>query len=210
MALGDAGLAEIHEGVEAVWEEPPRLDASRAYRAIPRPRDALPLVVAMERLGDVVDAGVSLGVGNPSVLILATPYCGCDACDSGSQAVLDELDEHVLSVVTGTYRRLKRGKREITVVSEGHWGSREFGRRGIGQRGFMTGRRLLSRLGRFQGEVALSSSYHALGSQKILTRLPRVKIRGPFPRRRRDHIERILANPKGWNELSGASWLAED
>ncbi|MFN3340438.1 MAG: DUF6226 family protein [Dietzia sp.] len=33
---------------------------------------------------------------------LETPGCGCDACDSGSSALLEELDQWVLSVVDGS------------------------------------------------------------------------------------------------------------
>ncbi|MCY3863114.1 MAG: DUF6226 family protein [bacterium] len=55
----------------------------------------------VEELVGAVDAGVSLGVGDPAVLVLAAPDCGCDACDSGSQ---DALDEYMLSVVTGSER----------------------------------------------------------------------------------------------------------
>ena len=124
VALADMGLAEIETGTDFVWEAPPRLDANRTDRATPRALGALPLVVAKKRLGEIDDAGVALGVGNPAVLLLATPDCGCDACDWGSQYALDELDEYVLSVVTGAYRRLRRGKREITVISGEHWQAR--------------------------------------------------------------------------------------
>jgi len=61
-------------------------------------------VSPVEELVGAVDAGVSLGVGDPAVLVLAAPDCGCDACDSGSQDALDELDEYMLSVVTGSER----------------------------------------------------------------------------------------------------------
>ena len=140
-------------GTEVVWEKPPRLEANRTVLAVPRASGALPLVVAMERLNDIDDAGVSFGVGDPTVLLLATPDCGCDACDSGSQDALDELDEYMLSVVTGSYRRIWRDKKKITVISEGHRGS----------------------------------SWS-----------------------RRKKIDKILANPKGWNELSGMPWFSEE
>ena len=210
VALANAGLSEIDSGTEIGWEEPPRLDSNRTYLARPRAADALPLIVCMERLGDMDDAGVTLGVGDPAVLLLSTPDCGCDACDSGSQDALDELDEYVLSVVTGSYRRLRRGEREITIISEGHRVSRGFDKRRIGQWGFMTGPRILSRLDRFQGEVAPSSGYYVMRSRKILTRLPRIKVGVAFPKRRRDHIERVLANPEGWNEIYGAAWFNEE
>ena len=210
-ALADAGLADIEEGNTVVWEEPPRLEPNRAYRARPRAPDALPLVVAMERLEGIEDAGVSLGIGDPAVLLLATPDCGCDACDSGSQEALDELDEHMLSVITGSYRKLRKGKREITIISEGHRGS-GVGRRRRNLGAFMMGPIVRLRLGRFQGVATPTSGYYVKSPRKILTRVPRIGIGVRLPwrkRRRRDEIDRVLANPKGWNELSGAAWFNE-
>lgn len=79
------------------------------------------------------------------------PDCGCDACDSGSQHELDRLDEHILGIVSGTFRRLFARDREITVIGDG--GSSAYGR---------------------------------------------------F---RRHQVEAILADPIGWDEVSGTSWI---
>ena len=152
-ALVIAGLAEIETETEVEWEEPPGSIVTRTDRAVPRAQGAVPLVVAKGRMGDVDDAGVTLGVGDPAVALTGIPHCGCDACDWGSQDALDELDEYVLSVVTGAYRRLRRGKREITVISGEHWQA----------------------WGRF----------------------------------RYRKIDKILASPRGWNQLSGAPWFNE-
>jgi hypothetical protein len=100
---------------------------------VPRVVDGLPLIVARSQLGPVDDAGVTLGVGDPAVVIRWIPDCGCDACDSGSQDVLDELDEAILGVVSGAFRRLAAGDRVITVVGADRWsasssGSETFGR----------------------------------------------------------------------------------
>ena len=67
------------------------------------------------------DAGVTLGVGDPAVAITWIPDCGCDACDSGSQDVLDELDEAIVGVVSGAFRRLAAGDRVITVIGADRW-----------------------------------------------------------------------------------------
>jgi len=212
-ALADAGLAEIEEETNVAWEEPPRLEPNRAYRARPRAPGALPLVVAMERLEGIDDAGVSLGVGDPAVLLLATPGCGCDACDSGSQDALDEFDEYMLSVVTGSYRKLRLGKREITVISDNHRSSRGFGRYRPGIGGFMMDLSFRLRLGRFQGVEAPNSGYYVMRPRKILTHLRTDKVGVPFlwrRRRRGDQVDRILANVRGWNELSGVAWLNEE
>jgi hypothetical protein len=92
-----------------------------------------------------------LGVGDPAICVAWFPACGCDACDDGSQEVLDELDRHLLGVVSGTFRRLSSGDRVITVIEEG----------------------------------GLSAS-------------------GAF---RRGEVDAVLADPTGWDEVAGASWL---
>ena len=132
VALAEAGLAEIEFDTEISWDVPPPTTVTRTHRARPLIASAIPLVVARSRLGDVDDAGVTLGVGDPAVRLAVIPCCGCDACDSGSQDALDELDEHVLGVVSGACRRLWRGDREITVSSGQRWSaSGEFGRREV-------------------------------------------------------------------------------
>jgi hypothetical protein len=65
----------------------------------------------------VPDAIVALGVGDPAVLALATPDCGCDACDDGSARLVDEFDEHVMSVVTGEFVHV--GTKNNTTMSTG-------------------------------------------------------------------------------------------
>lgn len=120
-ALAETALAEVEFDTEIVWRVPPSTIVTRTHRAMPRVAGAMPLVVARSRLDAVDDAGVTLGVGHPAVRLAAIPTCGCDACDSGSQDVLDELDEYVLGVVSGAYRRLWKGDREITVISQQRW-----------------------------------------------------------------------------------------
>ena len=99
---------------------------------MPLAAGALPLVVARSRIGEVDDAGVVLGVGDPAVCLARFPECGCDACDSGSQNELDNMDGHVFGVVRGTFRRLTKGRRTITVIGESGWSaSGGFGRREV-------------------------------------------------------------------------------
>ena len=111
MALHETGLAVVYPGAQVQWRVPPKTVVSRTDRIVPRVAGALPLVVARSQLGAVDDAGVTLGVGDPAVCAVWIPDCGCDACDSGSQDVLDELDEHVFGVVSGAFRRLWSGDR---------------------------------------------------------------------------------------------------
>lgn len=151
VALVLAGLAVTDSDASVRWRVEPRTVISRADRVVPVAPGALPVVVARSRLGEVDDAGVTVGVGDPPVCVMWFPECGCDACDSGSQDELDVLDDHLRSIVAGGFRRLSDGTRTITVISDGQW----------------------------------SAS-------------------GDFDRH---EVERILADPTGWDELSGASWL---
>ncbi|HEY8527294.1 MAG TPA: DUF6226 family protein [Acidimicrobiales bacterium] len=120
-AVADLGLAAVEPQAEVAWAEPPPTEIARSARAVPHAAGALPLVVARSRIGPVADAGVTLGVGAPAVCVAWFPDCGCDACDWGSAEVLEDLDDHVLGVVSGTFRRLTDGSHEITVVRTGDW-----------------------------------------------------------------------------------------
>jgi hypothetical protein len=151
-ALTGFGLADVERGAEPVWVQAPGSVISRVDRVVPRATGALPLVVARSGLGDVDDAGVTLGVGDPAVCVTYVPDCGCDACDAGSDWELERLDENLLAVVSGTYRQLRRGDSLIEVLNENGWSAQGL--------------------------------------------------------RRRDRVEAVLADPRGWDELSGSSWLA--
>jgi hypothetical protein len=155
IALGDAGLATVERDVTVTWRTQPGPLISRAERALPAAAGALRLVTAHSRIGDVDDAGVVLGVGKPAECVNWFPDCGCDACDSGSQNELDHLDNHVRSIVTGSFRRLRDGERVITVIGD---------------------------------------SWNASGFR-------------PRARRIWQEVEDVLANPVGWDELTGPSWL---
>jgi hypothetical protein len=150
LALADAGLATVERGTEVAWRVAPGTVISRTDRVIPRAVGALPLVVARSQLADIEDAGVTLGVGDPAHCVTWFPHCGCDACDSGSRNELDDLDAHVLAIVSGAFRRLSSGRAEITVIGD---------------------RRSASNL--------------SSGAD----------------------VARVLADPTGWEEVSGASWL---
>ena len=187
-ALDAGGLAEVDPDASVVWEEQPRVDVVGVQRASPRGSGAIPLTFAWTRFDDA--EGVVIGVGDPVVVVELVPDCGCDACDSGSQDVLDVLDEYVLGVVTGEYRRLRRGKRQITVYA----GERQ------GCSGFDGP---WDKLGRFV------PARYELTNRLRAFRLPRaISRRGRL--RRYKQVEMILAHPRGWHEISGSSWLEAD
>ncbi len=94
-ALDKTELAAVEATGHVDWRLPPKTVLSRCTCVTPYVSTALPLIVARSRLGTVDDAGVTLGVGHPAVCVGWIPDCGCDACDSGSQDVLDELDRYI-------------------------------------------------------------------------------------------------------------------
>lgn len=105
-AIG-AGLAIVQGRVE--WAHAPQTHFHRPYLVVPRAVGALPVVIARHRLGDCDDAGLTFGAGNPAFAIDFLPDCGCDACDSGSQDLLEGVDRSLHAIITGRYRRLSKG-----------------------------------------------------------------------------------------------------
>ena len=234
-ALATTGLAEIEAEAEVAWQEPPRFPAAHTIRAVPRAPGAIPLVVAMTGFEEVEWPAVAIGAGDPAAVLKVVPDCACDACDSGSQDALDVLDEYVICVVSGTYRKLWRGRREITVYSEDRMGWSGFHRRRVGLGRFVGGRFMASqgvqdgrlrrlRLRRFIGgrftasPAAATNDYYTTtndGSYQLkLRRLNTLRRtianklgRGGSRRKQRKKIEKILARPKRWNQLHGSSWL---
>lgn len=120
-ALAGAGLAAVERDAAVHWRPVPGTVVSRADRAVPLAAGGLPLVIARSRIDEVDDAGVTLGVADPAVCISWIPSCGCDACDWGAQGELDQLDDAILAVVRGTFRRLSSGDRQVIVLGDGTW-----------------------------------------------------------------------------------------
>lgn len=152
-ALGAAGLATIERDADVEWVEQRSPVITRSDLARPRVTGGLPLILARSRIETVDDGGLTIGVGDPAVVHDWIPDCGCDACDSGSQDALDQLDDYLTGIVTGEFRRLQRRGRTITVISSSS------------RRQSSSGRRSLI------------------------------------------DADRVLADPRGWSELSGPSWL---
>lgn len=118
-ALVGLGLADVEREPSVRWVEPLGTIVCRTERVVPRASGALPLILARSRIESVDDAGTTLGAGDPAVSMAWIPDCGCDACDSGSQDALDELDEYLVSIVSGAFRRLSRRGRKISVIADG-------------------------------------------------------------------------------------------
>lgn len=116
--LVGAGVARVESNPVLSWRETPGPLIMRSDRVVPRAPGALPLIVAHSRIGDVDDAGVVLGVGEPAECVAWFPTCGCDACDTGSQDELDRLDAHILGIVSGRFRLLTDGVREVIAIGD--------------------------------------------------------------------------------------------
>jgi len=184
-ALNAGGLAEIAPDAAVVWEEQPSAEIVGVQRASPLGSGAIPLTFAWTRFDDA--EGVVVGVGDPVVVVDMLPDCGCDACDSGSQDALDELDEYVLGVVTGEYRRLRRGKRQITIYTAERQGCSGFDGP-------------WDKLGRFVPNWhELTNRLRAVGLPRAISRRTRLRYH--------KQVETALARPDGWDEVSGSSWL---
>ncbi|MFI1965443.1 DUF6226 family protein [Streptomyces pathocidini] len=120
-ALNRLGLAAVEE-VEnhlAAWRETPVEPLDTTTKLRPARADAVPLVLGTRRLDGVPGTIVTLGAGEPAVELTTLPDCGCDACDSGSEALLEELDEYVLAVVTGDLVHVTRGPGTLVATGSG-------------------------------------------------------------------------------------------
>jgi hypothetical protein len=132
IALADNGVAGVARDATVRWRVEPGPPITRVDLVTPLAMGALPMVVAHTRIDDVAGAGIVLGVGDPARSVTRLPDCGCDACDSGSQAELDVLDDHFVSIVSGAFRLLIDGDREITALSDDQWSaSGQFSRREV-------------------------------------------------------------------------------
>lgn len=181
-ALVALGLATVERDADTDWVEAPAANVTRTDVVIPAVDNGLRLVVCRSRIEDVSDAGVTLGVGDPAVRFAFIPDCGCDACDSGSQDVIDLLDSYIRPVVTGEFRHLWRDRQSITVLDDGRRQARN-----VGMAEIPAGFRFLPVSG---------------GTRRTIGR------NGGPRRGRRDRVDAILTDPTGWNEVSGSSWLA--
>lgn len=64
---------------------------------------AVPLVfTAHDSVDPVATLNVEVSAGGRPQVLAEVPGCGCDACDSGSAWLLEDLDEWALSVVDGS------------------------------------------------------------------------------------------------------------
>lgn len=120
-ALTGLGLAIIEETTDPYvgWQSRPRVDLNRAIWLRPVRKNTIPLLVGFNAVASVPETGVILGAGDPAVEVEIVPDCGCDACDSGSDDLLEQLDEHLLAVVNGTFVHMTTRKGTVFSTGDG-------------------------------------------------------------------------------------------
>lgn len=85
------------------WIVGPRFKIDRSSIIYPQRRGSMPLVFGFSVSSAELDADTcSVGAGSPPFLLGKIPDCACDACDSGSETLIERLDKWVLSVVDGS------------------------------------------------------------------------------------------------------------
>jgi hypothetical protein len=118
-SLVEAGAATRDES-DAAWVNRPSVHLARTERLLPTRDGCLPVAALHTRIEDCAEAGLVIGVADPAVMAACIPDCGCDACDDGSQPLLDQLDDVLWHVVSGAWTRVA-GRGRSVVSSEHGW-----------------------------------------------------------------------------------------
>lgn len=176
------GVATVERGASVDWVDRPGPIVTRVDVVRPAVVDGLSLVVGRSRIDTVADAGVIIGVGLPAAFLVAVPDCGCDACDSGSADVIDQVDTWIGGIVRGELRHLVRPRRTITVVGDAVRGSS------------------------YTPELPAADGWRWSAAPEGVEASVLADDRA-LPRAARVDIDAVLADPTGWREWSGSSWL---
>ncbi|WP_187774266.1 DUF6226 family protein [Lolliginicoccus suaedae] len=90
---------------------------------VPAAKGAVPLVLTIHApaTADRVPA-VCIAAGDPAVILTSIPDCFCEDCDPGPAALLEEIDQWVLSVVDGSLDLAVTAKRYSVRTSFGSEG----------------------------------------------------------------------------------------
>lgn len=134
--LTSTGLATVERLADpaAVWRDEVGEGLETAVRLRPSRAGAVPLLLGFRPLDDEADAIVVLGAGDPAVLLTRLPFCGCDACDDGSEMLLRELDEHIVAVVSGALVHVSSGGDMAMTTGSGRTATGRFTQRGRAER----------------------------------------------------------------------------
>ncbi|SDP43276.1 hypothetical protein SAMN04489867_2440 [Pedococcus dokdonensis] len=118
--LESEGWCRREPDADVEWVDLPGVAVTRTERLAPTRSGALDLAVVHSRIDTCDEAGLVLGVGTPAIHVGDFPGCGCDACDAGSEPLLEDLDETLWGLVSGAF----------VDVSDGERWARSFGDRG--------------------------------------------------------------------------------
>jgi len=85
----------------AAWRKglPYDVSPTRALWLRPHRAGTQPLLISYRGVDGYDDTIVMVSTGEPAVLRASLPFCGCDACDDGSESLLEQLDAAVVDVV---------------------------------------------------------------------------------------------------------------
>ncbi len=121
--LADADVATTADVAARAWpgaRRPPEHYA-RVRLVEPVAQGGLSLL-AGNNLVDGEPFGLDLGIASDReglVFLAGLPGCGCDACDDGSDALLDEMDGWMLTVARGGVVHARRGDDWATRIGSG-------------------------------------------------------------------------------------------
>ena len=135
-ALIESGLLESVADVDppawsdGVWLSPDHDIRARMLRPVAVGATPLTLVTYRWQTPVVQSVMLVVGAGEPAVMV-DEPDCFCDACDAGSENLLEWYDEQILEVVGGdfcfvdapgiTIRDGRSGRRSIAVGQGARW-----------------------------------------------------------------------------------------
>lgn len=117
--LGLADEEAVDDEARAWRDEPRDRETGRLVRLRPRRSGAIPLLFAFRAMLGVPDTVVDIGAGEPAVRLETVPDCGCDACDDGSEGILEVLDRQVLGVVSGDLVHVTTSAYTVMSVGDG-------------------------------------------------------------------------------------------
>jgi len=128
-AATGSGVAILEGDAPVRWVTDGGARYRRVDRLSPVREGTVPLVLADAAPGPGAEpTGVTIGMGDPAVVVGQAPACGCDACDDGSDAELDRLDDQIRHVLLGEVRHLRAGDRTIVAHADGWSASGSFRR----------------------------------------------------------------------------------
>lgn len=126
--LRDRGIADASDlplgGPSWLGAFRPLDEYHRFQRIVPTVSDGLVLYFA-HTIVYGAPFGLEVGIGSPDnaaappVLVGRLPMCGCDACDDGSEELLEELDGCFVTTAQGGVVHVSEGERSITRTADG-------------------------------------------------------------------------------------------